>query len=118
MTVEFLRHWTSFLSEKARVMSEKHKVSCHQCADKQFIDIFEAVAHHVKELRSSAEGMGHSETSDFIATHLHASCLRTMTAFEEKYNEMVELTSMVVVVMTSEQKEEFERLKSFAGKIN
>jgi BarA-like signal transduction histidine kinase len=41
-----------------------------------------------------------------------------MTAFEEKYNEMVELTSMVVVAMTSEQQAEFERLKSFAGKIN
>lgn len=109
---------TIMLGERAAAFAERHMMSCNLCTDQQYVEIFRAVALHVKQLRSSTKGMESDEASDFIAAHLHAASMRTMVGFQESFNELVIFCGQMEAVMTFDQKAEFERIKAFAGKLN
>lgn len=105
---------TMILGERAAAFAERHALACNTCQDAKYLEVFRAVAVHVKDLRAHARGLPESEANDFIATHLHAAALRTMVCYQEKYNELVVYTGQLEAVLTYDQKVELERVKAFA----
>lgn len=113
-----LKWWTMFLSDRASRVAARHAVSCNICTDEQYLEVFRAVATHVKQLRASTKGMDSDEAGDFIAAHLHAAAMRSTLAVQQRFNELVMFVSQMETVLTCDQKAEFERLKAFVGRIN